>query len=86
MKRVLCLLLVAACGSSHGGGHGDDGMGPDGGGSNSAMCGDGVVDGSEQCDDGNTTSGDGCSATCELESTGGTCSPYSFRCSASGDV
>jgi len=57
-------------------------MGPDGGGSgsNAAMCGDGVVDGSEQCDDGNTTSGDGCSATCQLESTGGTCSPYSFRC------
>lgn len=61
-------------------------MGPDGGGSNSATCGDGIVDGSEQCDDGNTTSGDGCSSTCQLESTGGTCSPYSFRCSASGDV
>ena len=32
-----------------------------------AICGDGIVDGTEQCDDGNTTSGDGCSATCTLE-------------------
>ncbi|MGH7962352.1 MAG: DUF4215 domain-containing protein, partial [Candidatus Binatia bacterium] len=33
-----------------------------------AGCGDGVVQaGVEQCDDGNTTSGDGCSATCQLE-------------------
>lgn len=63
-------------------------MGPDGGGSgsNAAVCGDGVVDGNEQCDDGNTMSGDGCSATCELESTGGTCSPYSFRCDTAGNV
>jgi cysteine-rich repeat protein len=30
-------------------------------------CGDGFVDGTEQCDDGNTTSGDGCSATCKYE-------------------
>ncbi|HEY5947932.1 MAG TPA: myxococcus cysteine-rich repeat containing protein, partial [Kofleriaceae bacterium] len=30
-------------------------------------CGDGTVDEGEQCDDGNTTSGDGCSATCETE-------------------
>jgi large repetitive protein len=30
-------------------------------------CGDGHVDAGEQCDDGNTTSGDGCSATCETE-------------------
>ena len=89
MKRVLCLLLVAACGSHGNGNHGDDGMGPDGGSgssSGSAMCGDGVVDGSEQCDDGNTMSGDGCSATCETESSGGLCSPYSFRCSTNGDV
>ena len=86
MKRVWVLLFIAACGS-HGNGHGgdDDGMNPDGGGSNVGMCGDGVVDGSEQCDDGNTTSGDGCSATCQNEGTG-LCSPYSFRCGASGDV
>ena len=33
MKRVLCILLVAACGSHGNGNHGDDdGMGPDGGG------------------------------------------------------
>jgi cysteine-rich repeat protein len=31
-------------------------------------CGNGVVEGSEECDDGGTTSGDGCSATCQLES------------------
>jgi cysteine-rich repeat protein len=36
------------------------------------VCGDGVVQGScgEQCDDGNTTSGDGCTATCQDESCG----------------
>lgn len=35
-----------------------------------ALCGDGDVDGScgEQCDDGNTEGGDGCSATCQIES------------------
>jgi len=31
------------------------------------VCGDGKLQGSEQCDDGNTTSSDGCSATCEVE-------------------
>jgi cysteine-rich repeat protein len=30
-------------------------------------CGDGVVQGPEGCDDGNTTAGDGCSATCTVE-------------------
>jgi cysteine-rich repeat protein len=30
-------------------------------------CGDGILDAGEECDDGNTTSGDGCSATCTLE-------------------
>lgn len=30
-------------------------------------CGDGVAGPFERCDDGNTTSGDGCSATCEIE-------------------
>ncbi len=33
----------------------------------SPLCGNGVVDPGEQCDDGNTTSGDGCSATCQSE-------------------
>jgi cysteine-rich repeat protein len=32
-------------------------------------CGDGYVEDDEQCDDGNTTSGDGCSATCRIEET-----------------
>ena len=31
-------------------------------------CGDGLVTGSEECDDGGTTTGDGCSASCEVES------------------
>ncbi|MCA9529032.1 MAG: DUF4215 domain-containing protein [Myxococcales bacterium] len=31
------------------------------------VCGDGVHDTGEQCDDGNTTSGDGCSGTCQVE-------------------
>ena len=30
-------------------------------------CGNGWIDGADQCDDGNTTAGDGCSATCQLE-------------------
>src|SRR3989454_7606783 len=36
-------------------------------------CGNGVVEGTEECDDGNTTSGDGCSATCQLENTSAIC-------------
>jgi cysteine-rich repeat protein len=32
------------------------------------VCGNGIVESGEVCDDGNTTSGDGCSATCQLES------------------
>lgn len=36
-------------------------------------CGDGIVDGAEACDDGDASSGDGCSASCQLE-TGWTCS------------
>jgi len=36
-------------------------------------CGDGVVEGTEECDDGNTMSGDGCSATCQLENTSAIC-------------
>ena len=31
-------------------------------------CGDGVVDVGEECDDGGTSGGDGCSATCLVES------------------
>jgi hypothetical protein len=32
------------------------------------VCGDGVAEGGEECDDGGTMNGDGCSATCQLES------------------
>ena len=35
-------------------------------------CGDGSVAGIEQCDDGNTVSGDGCSASCRIETCGPT--------------
>jgi cysteine-rich repeat protein len=31
------------------------------------VCGDGILEADEICDDGNTATGDGCSATCELE-------------------
>jgi cysteine-rich repeat protein len=34
-----------------------------------AVCGDGFIDAPETCDDGNTTAGDGCGATCLLETT-----------------
>ena len=37
------------------------------------VCGDGVAGGNEECDDGNTTPGDGCSATCQLESASAVC-------------
>lgn len=36
--------------------------------SRTVVCGDGIRDPGEQCDDHNTVSGDGCSATCTLES------------------
>jgi cysteine-rich repeat protein len=37
------------------------------------LCGNGVVEGSEECDDGNVIGGDGCSATCQLESAAARC-------------
>ena len=40
-----------------------------------AVCGNNTVELGEQCDDGNTTSGDGCSATCMNEGTAGLCGP-----------
>lgn len=42
-------------------------------------CGDGVVNSTEDCDDGNTLSGDGCSATCSVES-GWSCSGQPSTC------
>ena len=38
-----------------------------------ATCGNGVLEGAEECDDTNTTPGDGCSATCQLENTSAIC-------------
>jgi cysteine-rich repeat protein len=32
-----------------------------------SVCGNGIVEGTERCDDGNAVNGDGCSATCSLE-------------------
>ena len=46
---------------------------PDCAGPPPATCGNRVVEGTEECDDGNTTSGDGCSATCQLENTSAVC-------------
>lgn len=43
-------------------------------------CGDSVVAGNEGCDDGGTSGGDGCSATCEIE-TGYSCSGAPSSCS-----
>ena len=42
-------------------------------------CGDGIISGAETCDDGNTDSGDGCSATCQLE-IGWKCSGTPSKC------
>ena len=41
------------------------------------VCGNGIVQTGEQCDDGNTTPGDGCSATCQIEV------PATWTCMAS---
>jgi cysteine-rich repeat protein len=43
------------------------------------FCGNGAISGTEQCDDGNLNSGDGCSATCTLE-TGYKCSGSPSSC------
>lgn len=43
------------------------------------ICGDGTLEGSEACDDGNTAGGDGCSATCAVE-TGWTCAGSPSEC------
>lgn len=37
-------------------------------------CGNSVVESGEECDDGNASDGDGCSATCQTETSGGTAS------------
>lgn len=48
------------------------GTGGDGGTGGGTSCGDGMREGSEACDDADTSPGDGCSATCTVES-GWTC-------------
>lgn len=57
-------------GTTTGGGTGGGtttGGGAGGGGGSMHVCGDGLRTGGEVCDDRNTTSGDGCSATCSVE-------------------
>ena len=46
-----------------------------------AACGDSTVSSGEQCDDGDTDPGDGCSATCQVE-TGFVCSTVGQQCEA----
>jgi len=72
---VVLSAMNVACGSSHStdGGITFDAMVPDAGtdGGRDArvpVCGDGMLGPMEQCDDGNTTSGDGCDASCHRES------------------
>jgi cysteine-rich repeat protein len=48
------------------------------------VCGDGFVDGTEQCDDGGTTPGDGCDASCQVES-GWVCLGEPSVCTVCGD-
>lgn len=57
--------LVAACGDNRGK---PNEVPPVDAPTSHARCGDGIVDvATETCDDGNTTSGDGCSSTCQTE-------------------
>lgn len=76
------MVLLAACGAGNGNGNGNgdgNGDGPDAG-TVSESCGDGTLDPGEACDDGNTIDLDGCSATCEVETSGLPCAPNSYRC------
>lgn len=51
------------------------------------VCGDGVVGAPEQCDDRNSVSGDGCTATCEIEFCGdGVVNGGTERCDDGNDV
>lgn len=42
------------------------------------ICGDGIMAGQKPCDDNNTKSGDGCSATCDLE--------FGYECNVGGTL
>jgi len=48
-------------------------------GGSAAVCGNSIISGTETCDDGNTTSSDGCSSSCKIES-GWTCSGLPSSC------
>jgi len=68
MRRWLAIFaLIAAASAQSACGSDDPPVTPGG------VCGDGVLDEGEECDDGNNVDGDGCSATCEIEETGGGC-------------
>lgn len=41
-----------------------------------STCGNAVLDSGESCDDGNLTAGDGCSASCQTETSSATCGDY----------
>jgi cysteine-rich repeat protein len=58
---VACSTLVAmGCGD-------DDSGGNDNNNNVSGVCGNDILEAGEDCDDGNTTDGDGCSSTCQIE-------------------
>src|SRR5438067_4488532 len=42
-------------------------------------CGNGLAEGTEECDDGNAVSGDGCSASCQLENSSAICGRHPDR-------
>src|SRR3954463_12203806 len=71
--RSLILLLaitIVACGGNHATSGADaQPGGPGGPGDDDASmpCGNGAIESGEQCDDGNTASGDGCTASCQVE-------------------
>jgi len=48
------------------------------------ICGNGVIERTEVCDDGDTTPGDGCDGSCQIE-TGWTCAGQPSVCSVCGD-
>jgi cysteine-rich repeat protein len=64
LSVIIWFAVLAACG------FGDNNLG---GGPTRHRCGDGVVDVGEGCDDGNTLSGDGCSSTCQVETSDPVC-------------
>jgi cysteine-rich repeat protein len=69
------LALIPACLIGEGDITGNDNKQP-------GVCGDGVINTGESCDDGNTASGDGCSATCQTE----TSSPHAALSVSMGTV